>query len=355
MTQAGTKTSTFVKPLDFIGTKTFTNVAGYEAYANSYIYETDIPNCTTKGRVFVGQRADAFAVNLGDTFDLVNYNPITSTTNPQTRANDDVGGKFNVTSIALEVPVSCLTSKTDTVIGAWTTASLPQAQLRDPSPTYGATSKYGGAYVQVSRLGAPLVNEVVIGLKDKDLFSAAEPRQDAALADYVTNPSLPVILNALFGAAAEPPTNLPRTDLVAAFLTGFKGLNQPKNFDNKNASEMLRLNTAVGATARNSQNPFGVVADDLAGFPNGRRPGDDVVDIALRVAMGRLCYDVPLGAELSGDPSKQGTPADNVNLQYCKPSDAPDGMEAYSDLALSDPTLLPDVFPYLNTPIPGSM
>ena len=91
------------------------------------------------------------------------------------------------------------------------------------------------------------------------------------------------------------PNNLPRQDLVAAFLTGFKGLNQQKMVT---PSEMMRLNTAVPPTPRNKQSTFGVAGGDLAGFPNGRRPGDDAVDLALRVVMGRLCYDLPIGKAL---------------------------------------------------------
>ena len=99
------------------------------------------------------------------------------------------------------------------------------------------------------------------------------------------------------------PSNFPRNDLVTAFLTGFPGLNQQATVT---GSEMMRLNTAIAPTAQADQSPFGVVGEDLAGFPNGRRPGDDTVDLALRVMMGRLCHNVPLGQEVSGDPSAVG-------------------------------------------------
>ena len=347
--------ATFIKPVDYIGTKTLPD---YDAYASRYIYNNvDIPNCSVDGRVFAGQRAEAFAVNLGQIFDLVNVSggPIQGPANPmwpqygsgpgpvvQDRANDELIGTSNVTSLALEIPIACLTQGSDPVIGAWTTSSLPQAELEDPSPTYEQASLYGGAWVQQSRLSAPLVNEVVIGLPDKNLFNAAEPRQDSALAVYVTNPTLPVLIETLFPSAPAP-SNYPRTDLVAAFLTGFPNLNQPANFDAKNASEMMRLNTAVAPTAAGSQSTFGVAGGDIAGFPNGRRPGDDVVDIALRVVMGRLCYDLPIGSGGAG-----------VNLGYCSPSDAPAGDVPFTDGAPLNASDVQSVFPYLNTPIPGA-
>ncbi|TYB83769.1 DUF4331 domain-containing protein [Oceaniovalibus sp. ACAM 378] len=357
--------TTFAKPIDNIGNKT---IGDYDAYANGFVFETDIPGCDTGGRVFVGQRAEAFAVNLGEIFDLINLVPIQGAPNPaypqydaatpfaggitQDRANDDLIGRFNVTSIAIEVPIACVVGAGNGVIGAWTTASLPQARLLDPSPTYEDTDRMGGAYVQVARLSAPLVNEVVIGLPDKDLFNAAEPTQDGALATYVTNPALPELVELLFGGVAGlpaelAPNNFPRADLVAAFLTGFEGFNQQATVT---GSEMMRLNTGVPPTALANQNVFGLVAEDLAGFPNGRRPADDTVDIALRVVMGALCHPVPLGQELSGDPEAE----DNVNLMLCDPEDAPVGTAAFTDGAPINPTELRASFPYLNTPLAGS-
>lgn len=359
----------FTKPIDNIGEN---SLADYAAYADQHIYEIDLGTCGM-GKVFVGQRAEAFAVNLGKIFDLVNIVPIQGGPNPaypqydvatpftggitQDRANDDLVGKANVSSISLELPKDCVTG-TGSVIGGWTTASLPQARLLDPLPTnYDSSDRQGGAYVQVSRLSNPLVNEVVIGLKDKDLFNAAEPTQDAALFDYVTHPTLPALIDILFrgplGAQGNiAPSNIPRTDLVAAFATGFPGLN---SVEGGTASEMLRLNTAIPATPVNLQNTFGVVAEDLAGFPNGRRPGDDTVDIALRVVMGALCHPLPLGAELQVPGAVEDTETDLVNLGYCNAEDAPVGTAALTDGAPIKATELQSTFPYLNAPLPGSM
>ncbi len=358
ITTANGMSMTFPKPLDNVGFKT---TANYAAYANHFIYAIKIPNCAMPGRMFVGQREEAFAVNLGETFDLVNYVPIEGDSKPfandgkgfpggitQSRRNDNLVGKKNVTSIELEIPTSCLVGSGNGVIGVWSTASLPQARLLSPNPTFEQPSVQSGAYVQVSRLGMPLVNELVIGLPKKDLFNAAQPSGDGALLDYVTNPTFPEILNILFKGPVNAtlgtniqdlaPSNFPRNDLVATFLTGIKGLNQQATVT---PSEMIRLNTAVPPTPLATQQTYGVVADDLAGFPNGRRPGDDTVDITLRVAMGRLCYPVPINHV-------------QTDLKLCKPSDAPVGNVPFTDGAPISARDLLYVFPYLNTPIPGS-
>jgi hypothetical protein len=348
ITDAATGSMSFAKPFDNIGAKSIPN---YAAYANSFIHNINIPGCNTPGRVFVGQRADGFVVNLGETFDLVNIKyPVQELApNPATARNlapNSLAG-FNVTSIALEVPASCLAG-TDPVIGGWTTASVRQATVVNPQPqsshsvgSVGAVASNptgpaveGGAWAQVSRLGMPLVNEVVIGLPDKDLFNASQPTNDAQFADYVTNPSLPVLLQTLFGAAGVLAPNVyPRTDLEAAFLTGISGLNQPQHVT---PAEELRLNTSTAVTAAGSQNDLGVLGGDLAGFPNGRRPIDDVVDIELRVAMGVLLtpYD---------GSSKDPDPASDTSRQL-----------EYTDGAEPNPANYLTVFPYLNTPYAGS-
>ncbi|RYX98002.1 MAG: DUF4331 domain-containing protein [Comamonadaceae bacterium] len=347
---SSTGATTFAKPIDYIGTKTFPNNS-YDAYANSYIQAINIPGCATPGKVFVGQRKEAFSVNLGVIFDLVNA-PAAFITN---EANASAGGKFgelenkNVTSLALEVPASCLTQGSEKVIGAWTTASLRQGRLLNGAPMSGlqASEKAGGAWTQVSRLGMPLVNEVVIGLKDKDKFNSNRPYTSASVndaanfADYVTNPTLPALIQTLFGAQA--PTNFPRTDLMTAFLTGLPTVNRPSNVTGLGVggplTEMLRLNTSIAAVPAAAQNSLGVAAGDNAGFPNGRRLGDDVVDVSLRVAMGALCV-------LTGT---------NDALQVgCKPSDAPAGGTAFVDGVRASATDFQSVFPYLNTPLPGA-
>ncbi len=177
-------------------------------------------------------------------------------------APNTIGDK-NVTTLAIEMHRSCLANGDD-VIGGWTTASLRQARLLDGSPASGlqTSEKVGGAWTQVSRLGMPLVNEVVIGLKDKDKFNASKPTGDTQFIDYVTNPTLPALLEIALALPNTAPTNFPRNDLVTTFLTGIKGVNQPKTVT---PSEMLRLNTAIAPVPFAQQNRLGVVGNILAG------------------------------------------------------------------------------------------
>ncbi|MEO6103088.1 MAG: DUF4331 domain-containing protein, partial [Pseudoxanthomonas sp.] len=287
------------KPFDNIGQKSIPN---YAAYADSHIQNVRFRTCATDARVFVGQRKEGFAVALGKVFDLVNLNPLAA---PDSNPNE-LADK-NVTSLAIEIPIACLTTGGSPIIGAWTTASKPGT---------------GNQMKQLSRLGAPLVNEVVIGLGDKDKFNASAPKDDGQFVTYVTNPTLPELIEILF-PGVQAPNLFPRTDLVAAFLTGLDGLNKPANVV---PSEMLRLNTSIAPKVASAQANLGALAGDTAGFPNGRRPGDDVVDIELRVAMGVL---LPV-------------------------ADAPSGQFPYTDGATVKATDFRNNFPYLNTPIPGA-
>ncbi|MEO8445672.1 MAG: DUF4331 domain-containing protein [Gammaproteobacteria bacterium] len=328
----GATPAVFTKPVDNVGNK---SIPDYEAYARSHIYNIQIPRCG-QGRMFVGQRKEPFAVNLGEVFDLVNVNAV----GPPDGARNILADK-NITSLILEVPASCLTAGGDPVIGAWTTASLRQARLLNPQPSFQSnagksfSALMGGPLVQVSRLGNPLVNEVVIGLRDKDRFNASEPKDDTQFLKYVTNPTLPELIEALFGGlGVQAPNNIPRNDLVAVFLTGIPGVTQPANL--RAPGEMLRLNTAIATTPAASQNNLGVLGGDNAGFPNGRRPGDDVVDIALRAVMGVLCT---LNA-----PATFG----------CVPADAPAGGLPYTDGATVSAADFNNAFPYLRSPLPGS-
>jgi hypothetical protein len=331
--------ATFDKPVDNIGTKT---IADYPAYANKHLYTVNVPGCAMPARLFVGQRKDPFAVNLGAIFDLVNA-PVAVITDPtKINAVPNTIDDKNVTTLALEVHRSCLTAGNDPVIGGWTTASLRQGRLIDPTPAPGlqTAAKDGGAWTQVSRLGMPLVNEVVIGLPAKDRFNASKPKDDTQFADYVTNPTLPALLEIVLGLPNTAPKNIPRTDLVTTFLTGIKGLNQPATVT---PSEMLRLNTSIPATAETSQHRLGVAGGDNAGFPNGRRPKDDVVDVSLVAVMGGLCM-------LNGDNNALQLGAD------CKPANVPLGNTSLKLHDAVDQAVVPLLhgFPYLMHPIPGA-
>ena len=330
-TNAATGSTVFAKPVDYIGQKTISN---YVAYANGHIWPIAVPGCAQNGRVFVGQRKDPFVVNLGETFDLVNIKYPAVELNPLAEfATVDSLGDKNVTSIVLEMPIACLTEGKGDILGAWTTASVPmnRSVIAAPAPGLTGASAASGELVQVSRLGMPLVNEVVIGLKDKNRFNASEPKDDGQFADYVTHPTLPALLEILFGGAGvKAPTHFPRTDLIAAFLTGVDGLNKHPNVV---VSEMLRLNTAIAPTRKGQQSRLGVLGGDAAGFPNGRRPADDVVDIELRVAMGVLC---------------------TLNLGGCTPAQAPAGGLRYTDGAFIFDGFFSEDFPYLRAPLRGS-
>ncbi len=321
----------FEKPMDNIGNKSIPN---YAAYAGMHVRGIDIPGCTppagTFPRVFVGQRKEGFGVNLGEIFDLVNI-PTAKVIGARSGSPNSTEYK-NVTTIAMEVPINCITTAAEPVIGVWASASLPARKVNMPD------SAAVGGFVQVSRLGMPLVNEVVIGVPDKDKFNASEPKDDGQFGDYVTNPTLPALLEALYGADGVRAPATPRNDLVAAFLTGVPGVNQ---FKTVTPSEMIRLNTALPVTMKGKQNSLGAAACfvsgaltlsnpgcDPAGFPNGRRPGDDVVDIALRVVMGVLL------APGTGKPGSADLP--------------------YTDGVLVEDSQFDNTFPFLRTPLPGS-
>ena len=376
LTKASGGSATLQKPVDYIGDKTLGNTAAYEAYAAQHVHTVNIPGCAMPAKVFVGQRQEGFAVNLGPIFDLVNATP-TQILNPNLKnafAGNSIQDK-NVTTLAVEVHKSCLTAGADPVIGGWTTASLRQARLLAASPAAGhqTSDKNGGAWVQVSRLGNPLVNEVVIGLRDKDKFNTSKPKDDLQFASYVTNPTLPALLGLVLAndTAALAPTNFPRTDLVATFLTGITGLNRPANLTAP--SEQLRLNTAVGPVVVANQNRLGAAgsilaagsvggAADLAGFPNGRRPKDDVVDIALVATIGGLCainegIDLGLSSVVVPKVGTLTSTCTTASLTALAKGIGSNGLPNAANVHDgADQAVVPFLnrFPYLNTPNSGS-
>ena len=320
---SNTAVKTFEKPLDYIGQKSLGTPDQYEAYARKHIFDVKLDGCATNARVFVGQRKETFAVNLGVVFDLVNIDalglgavaqPLGDILDPaKTNRAHFPGnpiGNTNITTIAMEVPIACVTGSAKAgaaadagkIIGGWTTASVRQARVINPGPSFAKPTVEGGAWSQVSRLGFPLINEAVIGLPDKDKFNSSAPSDDLTnFADYVTNPTLPALLQILFGDAGYAAPATPRDDMVAAAVTGVTGVNAPVG---GKAGEMTRLNVAFAPKALKDQfalgaagcflgtitantNPYGLdtsnAACDPNGFPNGRRPQDDVTDIILSV------------------------------------------------------------------------
>lgn len=216
--------------------------------------------------VFAGQTDDPFFLDLR-VFDLL-YGA-----NLSEAGTDSLAG-FNVHSLALRVPKAALRAGSP-IIGVWATASRPTTTTRSPGSETSA-----GNFVQVSRLGMPLVNEVVIPVGQKDKWNGSKPADDGQFLSFVTDPEVPKLLQAIYNIPAPP---APRNDLVSVFLTGVQGLNQPPGV---RPAEMLRLNTDIVPSANPAR--LGVLAGDTSGFPNGRRLTDDVVDITLQAAVGVL-------------------------------------------------------------------
>lgn len=236
-------------------------------------------------KTFAGQSDDPFYADLGGLFDLLTIRKLPGNSGGGV---DGLKG-FNVQSLALQVPITDLTSDgtrpTDpagaaSVVGFWTTASR-----QDTTVLGGGTSTPSGGYTQISRLGNPLVNEVVVPLAAKDLFNSSKPADDAQFANGVANPELSKLLNALYKIKVPPQgdfgTPQQRDDLEAIYLTGIPGLTKPASGV---PSEQLRLNLAVPVTK--TPNRLGVLAKDTQGFPNGRRLTDDVVDISEQAVAG---------------------------------------------------------------------
>ena len=246
-------------------------------------------------KVFAGQRVDPFYVDLGPIFDLGDLRPFQNLHLVPTpaAAGVDTLRAFNVHSIALQLPSAFLNPKgvtpTDpmdasSVIGVWTTASRRTGQIRRKTGAPLAT----GPYVQVSRLGNPLFNEVIVPMAEKDVWNQLSPDADAFFEKYVNQPELakllPVLYPGVFPNLAGLTAN--RADLHAILLTGIPAGIIPgfQNFTGGRPADMLRLNMAIPPAA--TPNNLGILGGDLAGFPNGRRPADDVVTIEIRAVAG---------------------------------------------------------------------
>jgi hypothetical protein len=289
-----------------------------------------------KRRVFAGQRADAFHVDLGSIFDLGALRPFEHL--HLIPSADAVGVNtlqaFNVHSIALQVPIGEVTRKGDvptnpgkasSVIGVWASASRRKSRMFDK-----ASGSYvgHGPWEQVSRLGNPLFNEVLVPMAYKDGWNARAPRHDSDFAKYVNHPELgkllPILYPGVFPHLAA--YHKPRADLNAILLTGIPSgvVGGFQNFTGPVESDMLRLNVAIPPA--DDPNSLGVVGGDLAGYPNGRRVDDDVVTIELRAIAG-------------------------VTIPLVDPSFTPDGAAGVVTDGTTDtngPT--PSVFPYLANP-----
>ncbi|HEY1485246.1 MAG TPA: DUF4331 domain-containing protein, partial [Micromonosporaceae bacterium] len=300
-------------------------------------------------RVFAGQRAEGFYVDLGSIFDLGNLRPLQE-------ANVFAQGIFahpalgvnatdhvNVHSIAIQVPISDVrqtgkykasASDPRAVIGVWTAALRRQVTVSHAAP---ASDTYTGPWMQVSRLGNPLVNEVIIPMSEKDAWNQSPPADDKHFAKYAAHPELATLLPILYpgafpGLAAFNKTGKTRADIVAILLTGLPAGVVPgfQNSMSSHEADMLRLNTSIPPSSTPSD--LGLIGGDAAGFPNGRRPKDDVVTIELRALGGAVLKLV--------DPSFV---PDTATL-----AQVTDGLTASS---VSAPYL--STFPYLGVPYDG--
>ena len=272
-----------------LGPKTMPNYAAVAASA--------LKKIKFGGRIFVGARDDPFFIDLGGTFDSVN---ICRGTGNEGGCRDDLAG-FNVNSIVMELPEARVTrdrksvtgpSDPEAVVGVWASTERQRLEVTDKvrkTHSSDVDRRSGTDWVQVNRLGNPLVNELVVPLKAKDKFNSTKPKDDKQYAKAVLNPFPAAALNQLFKLGIK---ETGRKDIVTALLTGVPGVTQIGK--HPAPADTLKIN--LGVPPSDTENRFGVIGGDKAGFPNGRRLGDDVVDITLRVVGGYLIgKKLPLG------------------------------------------------------------
>jgi hypothetical protein len=264
----------------------------YDALAAQGIYGLK-GGGTSDIRVWAGTAADPFFIDLGATFDSLNYRAGTGVEalTPEQDADDQLNSApdsvagYNVNTIAIEVPITMLTSDgaihsaTDPkgTIGAWATTSRQETTIRNPPNPV----KFKGNNAQIQRFGNPLINELVIGTGSKDRWSMSKPYDDSQFAAFDLDPLIARVFNAVYGFKIPTP---PRTDLLP--LVTYAAPIAPSGTPSGPIADLMRLNTGVAPTPRAQRKRLGLIAGDPAGYPNGRRLTDDVVDITERVAIG---------------------------------------------------------------------
>jgi len=275
----------------------------YPALAGAAVHSVTDGSSTIK--VFAGQRADGFYVDLGSIFDLGDLRPFEELhaqygLNVFHRPARGVNAinHLNVHSIALQVPAKSLLNGSNPTIGVWTTASRRSTQIWDSD---GSTVHTNGPWRQVSRLGNPLVNEVVIPMGKKDLWNTLTPDKDIQFGGYFASPAMATLLPSLYPTsfpnlaalnAKLKTANKARADIEAILLTGIPSgiipgfTNTVGTSKSPTPADMLRLNTSIAPTPMAKASIYGLIGNDLAGFPNGRRVWDDVVAIELRALAG---------------------------------------------------------------------
>jgi len=308
--------------------------------------------------VFAGQRAEGFYVDLGAIFDLGDLRPFEQDHNTFGLTDTGLGhmaegvnstAGVNVHTLAIQVPIEDLTangsrpgSVTDpaAVIGVWTTASRQKVRMFENSPGSNFNS---GPFVQVSRLGNPLFNEVLVPLGTKDYWNSQSPAGDSQFAANVASPELAGLLPVLYpgvfpNLAAYVKSGAPRADLLAILLTGIPAGVVPgfQNFTGKTQADLLRLNVAIPPTTTGASN-LGLIGGDPSGYPNGRRVFDDVATIELRAIAGAT---LPLVDQSYQPDAAAG--AISMGLT-----------SGPTDLGAMDSERYLDEFPYLGTPHSG--
>jgi hypothetical protein len=283
-------------------------------------------------KVFAGTTDDAFYIDLGGAFDTLNTSkfPVLSPAEDAANLNlaaDTVAG-YAVNAIAIEVPVTLLTrtgqveppTSTAATIGVWATTSRPRTTVRR-APLPAASS---GTFMQVQRMGNPLVNELVIGTGSKDRFSMDLPKNDSQFSSFVLDPSIARVVNALTGGAVDIP-DPPRLDLLPLVTYGppIAASGTPAG----PVADLLRLNTGVAPTIPGSENRLGLLGNDPAGFPNGRRLIDDVTDITLRVVVGGVLAGPPFSTTPINSRLGDGVNVNDTTLRTTFPylGNAPSG------------------------------
>jgi hypothetical protein len=267
----------------------------YDALAAQGIYELQGRDGASDIRVFAGTAADPFFIDLGATFDSLNYRAGSGVEalTPEQDSNDQLNSApnsvagFNVNTIAIEVPITMLTSDgakhpaTDpkATIGAWATTSRPEVTIRT---SHGPAEGFG-RLAQIQRFGNPLINELVIGTGSKDFWSMSDPVNDSQFASFDLDPLVARVFNAVFGFKIPTP---PRADLLplVTYAPPIAAAGTPAG----PIADLMRLNTGVPPTPMTQRKRLGLIAGDPAGYPNGRRLTDDVVDITERVAVGGI-------------------------------------------------------------------
>jgi Domain of unknown function (DUF4331) len=289
-------------------------------------------------RVFAGQRKETFYIDLASTFDTLNFRRNPPVLTDAEDANDAVNPfglndfqALNISTIAIEMPLDTFPA----VVGMYASTSRRKVEVRKNNGTSAGT----GPFVQVARMANPLVNELIIGTGSKDFWNATDPAAESQFLDFYQNPRLAAVLNLAFGIPI-PPT--PRSDLVAVLLK-YAAQNPNACSPNNPCSELLRLDLTVPPTPAPAQKRLTVLAHDAAGnpspdpagWPNGRRPNDDVTDIAVRVVAGVLVQ-----GPTAGFPHNRL--GDGVNFSEALPG-TPD----------VTPNGISTAFPFLPMPIAG--